>query len=1177
MKPVRISIKGLNSFVEEQVIDFETLASQGIFGIFGPTGSGKSTILDGITFALYGKIARESGGRDQYINVNSAAARVVFDFEVNADQRQAYKIIREIKRQKNGKSITTQCKIVRTTDDCVLAEKERETSEQIHQIIGLSYDDFVKTVVLPQGGFNDFLRMEGKERRSILERLFNLEQYGNELDVKLSARAKKVEMERSELEGLLKSYGDLNEEVVEEQKIQLQKLQEELSVLEKDKKYMQEKTERVKRQYEEQQELLKLQKELAEELQKSDKIKEMESSLERAQKADKIQPLTQDYQKLRSEGKAASDTLNKVLEKYEQIQKEEQQINELFERTEKQKSEEYPRLLRRQQALTTALNRWTQYLDSRERAQHIQKQMQQIDKDRQLNEQAYQKALAQEEESREKRNRYQDYIDKNQVASERTEALRDAVERIKKIEEFNRQQDALQEDWKEVNEQIRIVQNQLLQTKEKLKAVEEKEKQNLQIQSELKNNPLLDAAFLTTEKFRLQQAIEADQKQKKLNIELASVEKKISEIQHQEEQNKQDLEAVEKQYLQFKNDYEAGLIQNSVHRLRNHLHTGEHCPVCDALIQEPIAKSDAERDLHPIQQALDKLSKQKQSLIGAQGSIKEQFKNLQNEKNEKQEQLKALIINDENVKDMEQRFLQWEKDEEKIKAQWEQSLLQEKELSQEKSNYQQSMAALMSKMEGDQKYIQKIEQQKTELEAQITSAIDEKNQLLENLGTTRPCAELEQIHHRLKQIQQYQKELSTLSKQQREEETILRQLQNEINHRHSEFVTLRTQQDELNNQIRMQEEELQTLIGKLIDPKAEMQEVEKQLKALENLFEDVKEQKQQFEKQASDIQQKKIQLEKSLEQLRDMARNRQEELYEKIEELGFQQFSKMEKSEKLGRLFEIIEWIDKQILSKEDTLEKKEQVRLHHNLVSEKNGAIQTLEKRIGTQIISEEEFENQMKQDEAMQAQYKELLQSHTSCKQKYKENARQLKEIAQYRAKEQVIDKKLGMLKELRSVVGARKFVEFMATKQLEYVTIEATQRLADITNGAYCLEVNEEGAFRIRDNKNGGVLRNVKTLSGGETFVVSLSLALALSAQIQLKGVAPLELFFLDEGFGTLDDDLLEIVMDSLEKIHHDRLKVGIISHVEQLKQRIPVKLMVTPAKAGEGGSKTRIEYS
>ena len=113
-------------------------------------------------------------------------------------------------------------------------------------------------------------------------------------------------------------------------------------------------------------------------------------------------------------------------------------------------------------------------------------------------------------------------------------------------------------------------------------------------------------------------------------------------------------------------------------------------------------------------------------------------------------------------------------------------------------------------------------------------------------------------------------------------------------------------------------------------------------------------------------------------------------------------------------------------------------------------------------------------------------------------------------------------------------------------------------------------------MRDNFNGGERRSVDTLSGGETFLTSLSLALALSSQIQLKGSAPLEFFFLDEGFGSLDAELLDIVMESLERLHSDKLSVGIISHVEDLKNRVPIKLLVTSSEAGSG-SKIKIEYS
>ena len=168
------------------------------------------------------------------------------------------------------------------------------------------------------------------------------------------------------------------------------------------------------------------------------------------------------------------------------------------------------------------------------------------------------------------------------------------------------------------------------------------------------------------------------------------------------------------------------------------------------------------------------------------------------------------------------------------------------------------------------------------------------------------------------------------------------------------------------------------------------------------------------------------------------------------------------------------------------------------------------------------------------------------------------------------------LSLLDEINKLIMGNKFVEFVATNQLKYIALEASKRLSSITRGRYALEIDENLNFIMRDNMNGGQRRSVDSLSGGETFLTSLSLALALSSQIQLKGNSPLEFFFLDEGFGSLDIELLDIVMESLENLHSDKLSVGIISHVEELKNRVPVKLLVSPCDVGKG-SRVKIEYS
>lgn len=157
------------------------------------------------------------------------------------------------------------------------------------------------------------------------------------------------------------------------------------------------------------------------------------------------------------------------------------------------------------------------------------------------------------------------------------------------------------------------------------------------------------------------------------------------------------------------------------------------------------------------------------------------------------------------------------------------------------------------------------------------------------------------------------------------------------------------------------------------------------------------------------------------------------------------------------------------------------------------------------------------------------------------------------------------------LQKKFEGRKFVKFLARKKLDYIAYEASKRLQKITRGRYILTVDSNCDFNIVDAFNSNFTRECSTLSGGETFIVSLVLALALSSQLQLKGKIQLEFFFLDEGFGTLDATLLDRVIEILEEIRwKEKMKIGIISHVEDLKIRIPRRLEVTPAIPGESGS-------
>ena len=249
----------------------------------------------------------------------------------------------------------------------------------------------------------------------------------------------------------------------------------------------------------------------------------------------------------------------------------------------------------------------------------------------------------------------------------------------------------------------------------------------------------------------------------------------------------------------------------------------------------------------------------------------------------------------------------------------------------------------------------------------------------------------------------------------------------------------------------------------------------------------------------------------------------------------------------------------------------------YNNALAQLKGALSNLNKKINNRNLSEDEWIEIQNNKKEKTLILDELQKTATSIEVELKSLLVKIEVKKNLLKEKQKLDHNRALLSDLDKLFRGKKFVEFVAANQLKYVSIEASKKLKEITGGTYGLEVDENGKFLIRDYKNGGAQRDASTLSGGETFVASLALALALSSQIQLKGTSPLELFFLDEGFGTLDDNLLDVVMDSLEKIHHKRLSIGIISHVESIKNRVPVKLIVSPAVAGLGGSKVKDERS
>jgi DNA repair protein SbcC/Rad50 len=155
--------------------------------------------------------------------------------------------------------------------------------------------------------------------------------------------------------------------------------------------------------------------------------------------------------------------------------------------------------------------------------------------------------------------------------------------------------------------------------------------------------------------------------------------------------------------------------------------------------------------------------------------------------------------------------------------------------------------------------------------------------------------------------------------------------------------------------------------------------------------------------------------------------------------------------------------------------------------------------------------------------------------------------------------------MLRELIGSADGKKFRNFAQGLTFEMMTAHANRQLQKMTD-RYLLvrDACEPLELNVIDNYQAGEVRSTKNLSGGESFIVSLALALGLS-QMASRNVR-VDSLFLDEGFGTLDDDALETALDTLSELQQDGKLIGVISHVSALKERIGTQISVIPETSG-----------
>lgn len=184
-------------------------------------------------------------------------------------------------------------------------------------------------------------------------------------------------------------------------------------------------------------------------------------------------------------------------------------------------------------------------------------------------------------------------------------------------------------------------------------------------------------------------------------------------------------------------------------------------------------------------------------------------------------------------------------------------------------------------------------------------------------------------------------------------------------------------------------------------------------------------------------------------------------------------------------------------------------------------------------------------------------------------------LREVQRQRKERRRLQREAAAARENAAVAGALhthlradRFERWLLTAAFHGLTADASRILVELSGGQYSFRHNDRFEFDIVDHGNADETRSSKTLSGGETFLASLALALALSdriADLAAEGAARLESIFLDEGFGSLDADTLDTVAATIEELGAKGRTVGLVTHVRDLAERIPVQFRVSKTSA------------
>lgn len=1010
MIPIQLTIEGLYSYQERQKIDFRNLTDAGLFGIFGAVGSGKSSVLEAISFALYGETERLNM-RDKraynMMNLKSNSSYIEFDF-INYENK-IFRATRDFRRHaKKFEEVKPYSVTFYEYADNKWIPLDHSNAEAI---IGLSYSNFKRTIIIPQGQFKEFLELGAADRTNMMKDIFGLQRY--DLQDNVSTLSARNRSELDQLEGRLRGFEEINEDKIQQQRELLTEEQKKLAQIN-------EKFEQVSHTYQQ--------------------LKNLKTDFE------SLKQNRENFRKL-SEQKPEMDALEIRIELYDRVFR-------VFN----------PLIAEKNKLSKEIIHKQTEKENQIKILQETEKNFNTITRQLSALEPQF-KAL---EQSRIQENDLSLILQILKFSAE-IEILKDRTQKgAEKVAEVETSKQTIEKKIAELSKQIETLKGQKLDPA---------------LLSEIGN-------WFTQQKNVKKSQQEQNEKVEKLQKQITHIAEELKPFDFREsfkEDFKTQREILETRKKEFSQKLDHLKIQKELSRFASELHDGDNCPLCGSKEHPHIVEfHDVNTELKEIQ---DQLNTVEQEIMTTQKKESDIEKILDRKK----------IFEDQLI--AEQKTLV--------------------QLQKDMQNHLQQFTWKQFNPDREDEFEKKradsfaLDKKIAEIERNIIlerETWDKETRLLEKYKTALETFRLDEVTK-----------------------------QEQININRSNLKILNWTDYEQRN-VPEVEKAYQKLIQSNIETEQNYQKAAEQEKILAPKLAEQKAIADQAEKQISE--------------LRKEISDNKETIDKALTEQNFKDLKEVEN-------------ILLQELNIENTKVQIQKFKVDFETLKK---IIEGLELKLKGLSFDDEQFSLTEKQFNETQYELKQTNDSVVKIKAEIERLEREFHKKGELLQQLAILQKRADNLKLMMNLFKGAGFVQYVSSIYLRQLCDHANVRFHKMTRNQLSLQLNENNDFEIIDYLNEGRSRSVKTLSGGQAFQVSLSLALALAESVQANAQADKNFFFIDEGFGTQDTESVNIVFETLTNLMKENRIVGIISHVEELKEKIPTALNII--KDEERGSLIQI---